>query len=461
MVDIQPEIKMSADQSSEFDRSFEMLCELVDFSEADIYNPMRANAVFTSSVVLWMLVYQRLKPDASLETAVKHLLETRPSYLPTNKRLSENTLSLATGGYSKARSRLPLEVVEWFASEVSNGIVAGAPPLLDDRAVFLLDGTTIALAAEKELQMAYPPASNQHGEGTWPIALLTVFHELGTGCALLPEIGAMYGEQAVSETELARNGMAKLPENSLIMTDAGFGIFGVAYEAKRYSHDFFLRMKKSNFNSLRKKATLSSQGPNFKTYTHQWIPTAKNRTTQPDLPEDASLEVALHEVIISDQLTLYLVTSLEYDALSLAELFKRRVDVEIDIRNLKVVMDTENIRAKSVDMFKKELYTSVVAYNLVGQIRSQAAKINKLPARRMSFKKTWTTVQTFFMRHMHTEPENWRKAFATTMFYAAKDKLPNRPGRTAKREAYRKRPKDQQFQKRPKPPSKIKQSDLK
>lgn len=460
MVDKSTEIPTD-EQAAEFDRAFDRLCELVDMREADVYNPMRANAVFTSSVVLWMLVYQRLKPDASLEAAVKHLLETRPSYLPDNKRLRENTLSKSTGSYSQARSRLPLEVVEWFAGEVSQSIVGCAEPVLDGRTIFLLDGTTLALAPEKELQLAYPPASNQQGEGTWPIALLTVFHELTTGCALLPEIGAMYGEQAVSETELARRGIGKLPANSIIMTDAGFGIFGVAYEAQRYGHDFFLRMKKTNFESLRKKATLIEEGANFKSYSHQWIPTAKNRKTQPGLPEDASIDVALHEVKISDQLTLYLVTSLEYDAATLAEVFKRRVDVEIDIRNFKVVLDTENIRAKSVDMFKKELYTSVVAYNLVGQIRSEAAKINNLPTRRMSFKQTWTTLQTFFLRHMHSEPEKWREAFRVTMFYAVKDKLPNRPGRTAKREAYRKRPKDQQFQKREKPASKIKESDLK
>jgi len=460
MVDTEPKIQ-SDQQSAEFDKAFERLSELVEMSEADIYHPMRANAVFTSSVVLWMLVYQRLKPDASLEAAVKHLLETRPSYLPDNKRLRENTLSKSTGSYSQARSRLPLEVVQWFAGQVSNSIVQCAEPMLDGRTIFLLDGTTIALAPEKELQLAFPAATNQHGEGTWPIALLTVFHELGTGCALLPEIGAMYGQRAVSETELARQGMAKLPANSIIMTDAGFGIFGVAYEAQRFGHDFFLRMKKSNFESLRKKATLIAEGENYKSYLHKWLPTVKNRKTQPGLPEDASIEIALHEVQVSDQLTLYLVTSLEYDATTLAELFKRRVDVEIDIRNLKVVLDTENIRAKSVDMFKKELYTSVVAYNLVGQIRNEAAKINNLPARRMSFKQTWTTLQTFFLRHMHSEPEQWREAFRVTMFYAVKDKLPNRPGRTAKREAYRKRPKDQQFKKRQKPPGKIKETDLK
>lgn len=43
----------------------------------------------------------------------------------------------------------------------------------------------------EELQVAFPPASNQHGEGAWPIALLTVFHELASGCALLPQVRAM------------------------------------------------------------------------------------------------------------------------------------------------------------------------------------------------------------------------------------------------------------------------------
>lgn len=40
-------------------------------------------------------------------------------------------------------------------------------------------------------------------------------------------------------------------------------------------------------------------------------------------------------------------------------------------------MDAENIRAKSVDTFMKELYTSVVAYNLTSQLRIEAAAFEK------------------------------------------------------------------------------------
>ena len=354
MADSKIDTTLTELQSQDFDAAFEILRDLVDLREADNYNPMRANAVFTTSVVLWMLVYQRLKTDASLEAAVKHLLETKPEYLPNNKRITERTLSSGTASYSQARSRLPLDVVQWFAGQVSNAIIDSCERVLDGRQVFLIDGTTLALAPEIELQQAFPPATNQFGEGIWPIALMTVFHELASGCALLPEVGAMYGPNAISETEQARNGMLNLPENSIIMGDAGFGIFGVAFEAERCGHDFFLRMKKGNFESLRKQATLQSEGENYKSYSHTWIPTAPNRKTQPNLPATASLEVRLHEFKISESSTLYFVTSLPHDALTLAELYKRRNDVEVDIRNLKVVMDTENIRAKSVDMFRKE-----------------------------------------------------------------------------------------------------------
>jgi hypothetical protein len=451
----------SLGEEASFDRAFGLLRSLVDLQEADQLFEQRAHTVYTASVVLWMLVFQRLKPDASLENAVKHLLETCPNHLPENKRLREGKLSTNSGSYSVARSRLPLDVVRWFAEEVSTGIISTTAPVLQQRRVFMIDGTTIALAPEKELQVAFPPASNQLGEGVWPIALLTVFHELSSGCALLPEVGAMYGDNAVSETRLACNGMEKLPGNSIVLGDKGFGIFGVAHEAKGQGHDFIFRMKKSNFESLRKQAELVSQSDHHKTYRHRWTPSKANRKTNPELPTDASLEVFLHEFQATESLTLLMVTSLEEEAWTLSNLYEQRYDVEVDIRNFKVVMDAENIRAKSVDTFYKELYTSIVAYNLTSQFRREAASLNHLPPRRMSFKRVWTTFQTFLLRHLHTDPEQWRSAFSRALKYAMQDKLPNRPSRQYKREAYRKRPKDVQYEKRSKPASKIKDSDLK
>lgn len=66
------------------------------------------------------------------------------------------------------------------------------------------------------------------------------------------------------------------------------------------------------------------------------MPTANNRKTQPELPLDASVDVFLHDVAVTATLTLYLVSTLPHDGFTLAGIFERRYDVEIDIRNFKV-----------------------------------------------------------------------------------------------------------------------------
>jgi hypothetical protein len=435
----------------EFDQAFEQLRQLVDFDQLDKRYPVAAHGIYTTALVVWMLVYQRISKDSSLEAAVKKMIEARPVFLRPNKRIEEGTLSSGTGTYSRARTRIPLEAARWLAEGVSRSLIDASPPTYRGRRFFLLDGTTITLAPEEELQRQFPPAVNQFGEGVWPVALLVVCHEVASGAALIPEVGAMYGENAVSETALVRRCFEQLPPDGIAMTDSGFGIFHVAWEARQTGHQFLCRMTKSRFNSLRKKATLQAEGENWKTYSHTWRPSAKERKNHPDLPADAELAVRLHEIVIHDQLTLYLVADLldeEDTALAMADAYKQRYDVEFDIRNMKLVLNLETIRAKSVEMFLKELLMSVVAYNLVTQFRRQAAELANVPPRRLSFKRVWTTFNTFLLSAMFTHAEAWRERYRLALHYAMQDKLPHRPGRSYEREAYRRRPKSAQFKKR-------------
>ncbi|EDL56327.1 hypothetical protein PM8797T_15718 [Gimesia maris DSM 8797] len=53
----------------------------------------------------------------------------------------------------------------------------------------------------------------------------------------MPQLGPCMTE-AVSETNCLK-WHALLPDESIIMADAGFGIFGVAYQAQLLGHDFF------------------------------------------------------------------------------------------------------------------------------------------------------------------------------------------------------------------------------
>ena len=244
----------------------------------------------------------------------------------------------------------------------------------------------MTLSPTSELREAFPPAINQYGETVWPVMLMLVAHELQSGAALPPELGAMYGDGNTSEAKLAANPL-------------------------------------------------------------KWIPSAKDRKTNPDLRDDAFVEVFLHEVELDNGETLFLVTTLGISAEQAAEFYSRRYDVEHDIRDIKVSMSLETLRCRSEVMVKKELLTSVVAYNLVVPFRRQAAEVAKLPPRRLSFKGVWDTFRSFLLNQPPCSTPEWQDRYANALRIASRDKLPNRPGRTFPRKAHPRRPKSTKFMK--------------
>ena len=411
----------------EFGSAFATLKEYVDLSEVDSMQPMAGSTIYTAYVTLWMLVYQRIHGGVTLECAVKNFFEQNSDYRPDNKRLRENTLSQSTGAYCAARLRLKPEVTEWFFEQITSSIIATTKPTLGDQRVFIIDGTTISLAPTPALKLEFPPYSTASGESAWPILSLVVAHELESGCALLPEIGSMYGKNSASETHLCKALIGRLPSNSIVMADAGYGIFGVVYATTQHGHDIISRLTEQRFTSLVRTAVLVDQCGENKTWRLQWRPTRHDRRNTPDLPPDAVLDVLLHEVHVAGGGILYIVTTLKHARLVIANLYQRRVDVETDIRSVKVTMNIESMRGKSGAIVRTELLTSLVAYNLVIQFRRQAAKLAHVPPRRLSFTGVWNTFNLMLLPHLHSTPKDWRDAYQKALVVASKDLLPNRP----------------------------------
>lgn len=440
-------------REAQFRRSFEQLNALVDWTQFDLEFPRRENAVFSNSLVLLMLLYQRMCPDKSLEATVKKLLEFAPQLLPAeHKRVREGTLSTNPSGYARARGRCPLKAVQMVAETVSQTLINSTTASWNGRRVTVIDGTTVSLAPDSGLRRIYPPARNQFGETAFPTVLLLMGFELESGAAMQPVLGAMYGEQAVSETALVAELLEQLPEDSIVLADSGFGIFSVAWQAHLRRRDFLLRLTDSRFAALLRQATLVEQQGSVTAGTLLWRPTKKERTSHPDLPADAQIEVRLHAIRLSDTLTLPLVTTLTTDGEQLAALYQHRNDAEIDIRNFKVVLNAEQSRVQSEDLFLKELWMSLVSYNLVCQFRREAAKQALLQPRELSFKRVLTTFETFLLSRLFQTASEAQAAFQRALKYAMKDKLPHRPDRHYEREAYHRRPKSAQFKKRPHSP---------
>ncbi len=359
-----------------------------------------------------MLLYQRMQPDKSLELTVKKVLEFAPTLLPAeHKRVAEGTLSSNPSGYSRARKKCLRKAVKKLANTVSQTLIERTKTSLDGRRVTVIDGTTITLGPDSGLRSVFPPARNPYGESPLPIALLVMGFELESGAAILPQVGAIYGDNAVSETAMVSQLIQQLSPDDIVMADSGYGNFEVAWQVHVRQRDSLLRLTAVRFEALRRQATLVEQRGNVTSYTLRWRPSRNERASRSDLPPDALIAVRLHAIRISDTLTLYLVTTLTTAGGELAELYRYRNDAEIDIRNFKVTHNAEQSRVRSHDMFMKERWMSLVSDNLVCQFRREAAKQAQLEPRELSFKRVLSTFETFLLSRLFKTPSEARRAF--------------------------------------------------
>ena len=394
----------------------EMVAELQPSGPATVYTPW---------LTVWLLVYQRLHRNASLQTAVAEFARVAPLH-SSNTRVRERTLSSNTGAYSRARARLLAPVAEAVADHVFATVAAATPPSLGDRRVFALDGTTLALASNDRLRERWPPGANQHGPNTWPICQLVLAHELESGAAVRAELGAMSGSEADSEVAMATLLLPRIPANSLLMADRNFGVFGFVHAAVAAGHDVLVRSVQSRFEALKRSAETAGPGR----WRLRWTPTKANRQTDPGLPADAGVSVWLHEFVGFSGQTLWVATTTEASVETLADLYAKRWSIETDIRQLKTTLECDALRGQSEDMIRKELAMAMVAFNSVVRVRRIAAERAKLPPRALSFKGVWSLVTILLLSPNDWTAEEWQERFEWVIRGAIQRKLPKRPGRS-------------------------------
>ena len=74
------------------------------------------------------------------------------------------------------------------------------------------------------------------------------------------------------------------------------------------------------------------------------------------------------------------------DARQIGNLFERRWEGEVDIRSIKSTMQMDILRCKTPDMVHKEIWTHLLAYNLLRTVMTVAADENDTEPRKVSFK---------------------------------------------------------------------------
>lgn len=79
----------------------------------------------------------------------------------------------------------------------------------------------------------------------------------------------------------------------------------------------------------------------------------------------------------------------------LGKLYRARWNVELDLRSLKDTLHMDVLRCKTPELVRKEIWTHILAYNLIRTIMAQAATQHKIEPRTISFKGTVQTLSAF------------------------------------------------------------------
>ncbi len=390
-----------------------------------------ARGIYSLAVVVWLMIWQRLDGRGTLAAAVQQVVQgALGDVLPPEKRVREQRVSSNTGALSRARKRLPLQVVEETCDQIFAHLMkpVEATTLLEK--LFLIDGSSMRLAHTASLVEAYPLGSNQHGEAHWPVIRVLVAHHLSSGLAARPCWGPMHGTQAVSEQGLVEQMMDRLPASAALMADRNFAVFSVAWTAQQHRYRVLFRMTEERARKIAGQVL----PPAGTERLIEWRPSRDDRRAHPELPADAvvrgRLIVAHVEGEKGERLKLYLFTTLEEEREILVELYRRRWHIELDIRSLKQTLGMHSLSAKTPEMVEKELLLAMAGYNLVRAVQMAAARQANLEPRQLSFSRVQAVVMTALPDLATiTDMAQWETKYQQVLVWAAQGKLPNRTRR--------------------------------
>jgi len=397
------------------------------FDELQRKQNIRQNArVYTMGVVLWLMIAQRLGSGGSMQTAVLELARGLPArfWRKPCKRLTEDhtaNVSGNTGAYNKARQQLPRSVVEQSFDHVFQQLTEsanGSLPALGRRA-FLVDGTTVRTPHTEALKALYPPTSNQHGESHWPLIRILVAHDLCTGLAMRGEWGPVNGPKAVGEQRLFDQAIQRMPEGSVAVGDANFGVFSVAYAAAVRNHPVVLRL-----TLARARGLLCGPLTDGIDRRIQWRPTKADRQSHPELPPDAQVQgrLIVSRVQPSNANASFLLclftTLLDEDQKEILDLYGKRWNIETDLRSLKSTLRLDELTCTTPEMVDKEIHLGLMAYNLVRAVIYTAAEKAGVAPRRYGFTRVKNVIHAFapLIAAAKTEEEA-RKITDRMMYY--------------------------------------------
>ena len=367
--------------------------------------------MYTPLLTFWAFVAQCLDPDHSCRKAVSYVLSWRRSGKAPRQRRNRKrgNPSDDTGGYCKARQRLPEELVCWAMRTVAYrlGECVGISQKMWGKDIYLVDGTCVSMPDEKPLAEEFGRSGGgKRGckKSLFPIARIVSLISLTTGAV----IDAAIGSYKTSEHALFHGLWTRNPEplrGSVIVGDRLFCSYSHLAQLPMAGIDLITRLHGRRPADMRQGKCL---GPGDRLVTWQRPKLQPKWLSKEEflaLPEQLTVRMIRgrslrrgfrpkHVVIVTT------LTDPElYSAQDIANLFLRRWDIEVDMRHIKSVLQMDVLRGKSPDIVRKEIWAHLTVYNLARAVMWEAAASHDFSPSGTEFQRNDSTAQ--YLRAMH------------------------------------------------------------
>lgn len=329
--------------------------------------------IYSPLVTLWVFLGQVLSADSSCRAAVARLIAHRLSQ-------GQSPCSAETGAYCQARKRLPEKFFSTVACLVGRALEDKVDRrwLWKGRRVYMFDGSTVTMPDTSENQQAYPQVYNQKPGLGFPIARIGAITSLS--CGAIVNLGiCRYAGKGEGEVSLLRRLWDVLQTGDVLLTDRLMANWTNILWLQQRGVELVSRLNKANRKSDFRRGERLGDDDHLVRWLKPTSIRSLNWQTYKLLPEYITVRETRIRVAQPGFRTkvIVVVTTLldpkQATKEDLATLYRARWNNELDLRSIKSTMQMRDLRCKTPELVRKEIWTHVLAYNLIRTIMAQAA----------------------------------------------------------------------------------------
>ena len=407
--------------------------------------------VYTTAIMVWSFLGQVLRDgkEASCQSAVARVVsycEQAGTAAPTQD----------TGDFCRARAKLSEAALRELSCVVAAELEQAMPAdtLWKGKHAKLVDGFTFTMPDTAKNQAKYPQMKAQKPGVGFPIARAVAIVSLATACVTNLAI-APYAGKETGESALLRAMFESLTTEDIAVMDRYYCSFMmIALLLSQGTHTCARKhhLRHSDFRRGRRLGKYD----HIIVWTRPKCPTWMDEATYARIPATLELREIRYNIVEPGRRThsIDVITTLtddaEYTKQEIARLYGFRWNSELDIRSIKASLNLGHVRCKSPEMVHRELWTTILGYNLIRTTAAGAALTHGKQPRQISFTSACQYVLASWMQLSSglVDKRSLNDYCRLMLKQIAACEVANRPGRLEPR-VVKKRPKPYKLMQKP------------